>query len=557
MSKLATLDYISILLYLSIMAGVGVFFSWYIKDIKDYFKGGNTIPWGISAISNFMGSISTFVFIAYAGIAYKNGLIGITVLWCSVIPFVFAALIIGKRWLRSRIMTPIEYLETRFNNNIRQVFGWTGLGMRFLDNMVRQYAMGIFLVTATDLSFTEAIIYSGIITTLFTIVGGVWAVVVMDTLQFVILVFVSVLLVPLSMDASGGLGQLMTDIPDHFKWFSGPKGEVSWLMVYYLMILFKYNGNWVFIQRFYSVKDEAATRKLGFASAALLLIFPIIFLLPAIAAASVLPGLDDPEQAYVAMAVHLLPAGLLGLMIAAMFSATMSSLNSEFNVMSAVLTNDIYKRLINPNATDKQLMNVAKINILLVGAIVVGGAFFVGKLGGAFEANKILTGLFGIPLAIPLVLGILFKKTNSIGAFFTVIAGIFSGLIMSVFTSLAWETATFIQMLTCVAVFFGSGYIFRSKAGYKERVDEFFQKVETPLRTDEISQTDPAFQRALTNLFSVIIAASGLLFCGMSLPSIEQNSGKVGLTIGIVCIILAVVIKRVFTGTFKFSKNKA
>jgi SSS family transporter len=555
MSKLATLDYLSIVLYLLIMAGVGIFFSWYVKDIKDYFKGGNTIPWGISAVSNFMGSISTFVFVAYAGIAYKNGLIGITVLWCSVIPFVFAALIIGIRWLRSRIMTPIEYLETRFNNNIRQLFGWTGLGMRFLDNMVRQYAMGIFLVTATDLSFTEAIIYSGLVTTLFTIYGGVWAVVVMDTLQFVILVFVSVLLVPLSLDAAGGLAQLQQDLPEHFKWFSGPKGEVPWLMVYYLMILFKYNGNWVFIQRFYSVKDEASTKKLGFTSAIMLFIFPIIFLLPAIAAASILPGLDDPEQAYVAVAVHLLPAGLLGLMIAAMFSATMSSLNSEFNVMSAVLTNDIYKRLINPNATDQQLMNVAKINILFVGAIVLGGAFFVGQLGGAFEANKILTGLFGIPLAIPLVLGVLFKKTNSVGAFFSVIAGIFSGLIFTIFSTVSWELGTFLQMVIVITVFFTSGYIFKSKESYKKQVSEFFVKVETPLRTDEIGKTDPAFQRALTNLFSIIIAASGLLFCGMSLNSINQNSGEVGMIIGIICIILAVILKRVFTGTFKFKQR--
>lgn len=555
MNKLATLDYISISLYLLIMAGVGIFFSWYIKDIKDYFKGGNTIPWGISAISNFMGSISTFVFIAYAGIAYKDGLIGITVLWCSVIPFIFAALVIGKRWLRSRILTPIEYLETRFNNNIRQLFGWTGLGMRFLDNMVRQYAMGIFLVTATDLSFTEAIIYSGIITTLFTIYGGVWAVVVMDTLQFVILVFVSVLLVPLSLDAAGGIAQLQQDLPEHFKWLSGPKGEIPWLMVYYLMVLLKYNGNWVFIQRFYSVKDEASTKKLGFASALLLFIFPIIFLLPAIAAASILPGLEDPEQAYVAVAVYLLPAGLLGLMIAAMFSATMSSLNSEFNVMSAVLTNDIYKRLINPKATDKQLLNVAKINILFVGAIVIGGAFFVGKLGGAFEANKILTGLFGIPLAIPLVLGILFKKTNSVGAFFSVISGIFSGLIFTLISTISWELGTFLQMAIVVIVFFTTGYIFRSKEAYKKQVEEFFIKVETPLRPDEISKTDPNFQHALTNLFSIIIAASGLLFFGISLYSFNQNSGKVGMILGLICILLAIVIKRVIAGTFKFKKS--
>ncbi|WP_339710722.1 sodium/solute symporter [uncultured Kriegella sp.] len=555
MGKLATLDYISIGIYLLLMAGVGLFFGWFVKDIKGYFKGGNTIPWGISGISNFMGSLSTFVFIAYAGIAYKDGLIGVTVLWSAVIPFVFAALIIGKLWVRSRIITPVEYLETRFNANIRQLFGWTGLGMRFLDNMVRQYAMGIFLVTATDLTFVQAIIFSGAITTLFTIVGGVWAVVVMDTLQFVILIFVSVLLVPLSLEAAGGLGTLMDKLPNHFEFFSGPKGQPLWLMVYFIMILFKYNGNWVFIQRFYSVKDEKATRKLGFFSAALLLIFPIIFLLPAIAAADILPGLEDPEQAYVAVAVHLLPAGLLGLMIAAMFSATMSSLNSEFNVMSAVLTNDIYKRLINPKASEKQLIFAARLNIVLVGAIVVAGSLFVGKLGGAFEANKILTGLFAIPLAIPLVLGLMFKKTNSVGAFFTVLIGIFTGLILTLSSDFTWEMATLIQIVSCSAIFFLSGFLLSSKENYKKRVDNFFEKIRTPLTTNEIGEPDPKFRFALANLFSIAIGASGLLFCAVSLPSIGLESGKIALAIGGACIILAILLKWFTTGTFKFSNK--
>jgi Na+/proline symporter len=166
-----------------------------------------------------------------------------------------------------------------------------------------------------------------------------------------------------------------------------------------------------------------------------------------------------------------------------------------------------------------------------------------------------LTGLFGIPLAIPLVLGVLFKKTNSVGAFFSVIAGIFSGLIFTIFSTVSWELGTFLQMVIVITVFFTSGYIFKSKESYKKQVSEFFVKVETPLRTDEIGKTDPAFQRALTNLFSIIIAASGLLFCGMSLNSINQNSGEVGMIIGIICIILAVILKRVFTGTFKFKQR--
>lgn len=553
---LVTLDYIAIVLYLLIMAGVGLFFGWFIKDIKDYFKGGNTIPWGISAISNFMGSLSTFVFIAYAGLAYSHGLTGVTVLWCTIPPFIFAALVMGKRWVRSRIITPVEYLETRFNVSVRQLFSWIGLIMRFLDNMVRQYAMGIFLTTATGFEFLDAVIFSGIITTFFTIVGGVWAVVVMDTLQFIILVFVSVLLVPLSLDAVGGLDTLMISHPDHFDWFNGPKGQPLWLMVYYLMVLLKYNGNWVFIQRFYSVRDEAATKKLGFLSALLLFIFPIVFLLPAIAAVDILPDLADPEQAYVAVAVKLLPAGLLGLMVAAMFSATMSSLNSEFNVMSGVLTNDVYKRLINPGASEKQLILVARLNIIIVGCIVIFGALFVGELGGAFEANKLLTGLFAIPLAIPLVLGMLYQKTNTLGAFITVGTGIVLGFTLNAAAGVSWEVATLVEIIGCTAAFYLSGWLIPSSVAFRKRVQEFFKKINTPLTRNEIGEPDPNFQNSLANLFVVAIALSGILFLAMSIPSLDETSGKIAIGLGILCLLLSIFIKWYFTGTFSFFKKK-
>lgn len=556
MEKLQSLDYIAVILYMLLMAGVGLFFGWFIKDIKDYFKGGNTIPWGISAISNFMGLFSTFVFVAYAGVAYTSGMVGVTVLWCTVFPCLFAAFYIGKRWVRSGIITPVEYLETRFSPQVRQVFGWAGLGVRFLDNMVRLYAIGIFLTTATNLSFSESIVYSGIVITLFTIVGGVWAVVVMDTLQFIILVFSSVLLIPLTLNAVGGLDNLMQAHPEHFEWFSGPKGQPLWLSVYYLVILLKYNGNWVFIQRFYSVRDEKSATKLGLLSALLFFIFPIVFLLPAIAAVDILPNLPDPEMAYVGVAVKLLPAGLLGLMIAAMFSATMSSLNSEINVMSGVLTSDIYQRLINKKAGDNLLIKVARLNILLVGAVITIGSLFIGQLGGAFEANKLLTGLFAIPLAIPLVFGIIFRKTSSIGALATVAIGIISGLILNTTPGISWEMATLAEIVICFMVFMSFGYFKTQKPEVRQRVDRFFEKVNTPLREEDITKADPVFKYILANLFAVAISLSGLLFIGMSLFSIADLSGKIALGIGGLCILLSLLIKLYFTGTLRFSPAK-
>lgn len=542
MEKLQLLDYYSFSFYMLLMAGVGVFFGWFVKDISQYFKGGNTIPWLIGAISNYMGLFSSFVFVAHAGIAYQYGLFGVIILWSTVFPCLIAAKYLGKRWRRSGIITPVEYLETRFNSGVRQTFSWIGLGIRFLDNMVRLYAIGIFISTATSFSFFEAILISGFVITAFTIVGGVWAVVVMDTLQFVILIFASLLLVPLSLDAAGGLSNLMDRHPDHFNFFNGPNATPLWILVYYLLISLKYNANWVFIQRFYSVKDETSSKKLGYFTAALFFVFPIFFLLPAIAAQEILPGLDNPEMAYVGVAVKLLPSGLMGLMLAAIFSATMSSLNSEFNVMSGVLTSDIYKRLFRKNASEKHYIWVARLNIVLVGLVATTGALFVGQLGGAFEANKLLTGIFSIPLAIPLIFGILFKKPRPIGAIATVIIGIALGLILNGISGLSWEMATLIEIVVCFVIFFGSGYFVSKSKEYIDRVNAFFILLKTPLRKDEIPVISPGFLHVLYLVFVVALAVSGSLIFGMALFSIGTLGSNIALIGSIVLIILSALL---------------
>lgn len=539
MSTLQTLDYTAIIIYMLIMAGVGVFFGWFVKDIKGYFKGGNTIPWGMGGISNFMGLFSTFVFIAYAGVAYQSGIVGVTVLWCTVPPLIFCTLFLAKKWRRSGIITPVEYLETRFNVSVRQAFSWIGMSMRFLDGMVRLYAVGIFIMTATPLGFVESIVISGLIVTLFTIIGGVWSVVVLDTLQFVILVFSTIILVPLSLEAAGGLGNLMTKYPQHFDWFNGPKGQPLWLMVYYIMIIFKYNGSWSFIQRFYSVRDERSSMKLGWLSASLFFIFPLFFLIPAIAAHEILPNLADPEQAYVAVSVKLLPAGLMGLMLSAMFSATMSSLNSEYNVMSGVLTNDIYRRMIAPYKSENHYVAVARVNILLVGALIMVGALFIGQLGGAFEANKLLTGLFGLPVAIPLIGGLISRKPGTVAAILTVAFGFITGMVLNVVPEISWELATLIEIIVCLGVFFGAGMIPRKDLDYDKRVSDFFKKINTPLTEEEKPTIEPKFKAALNIAFAVALGLSGLLFTAMGLFSIGQFSGNMAVGAGFLCIVIS------------------
>ena len=109
--QLVALDYVLISVYLALMVFIGVFFGWFIKDVSAYLKGGNTIPWPVAGISNFMSMFSTFVFVAHAGVAYEHGLIAVVVFWSTIPACLFAGKFMAVRWRRAQLTTPVEYLD--------------------------------------------------------------------------------------------------------------------------------------------------------------------------------------------------------------------------------------------------------------------------------------------------------------------------------------------------------------------------------------------------------------------------------------------------------------
>ena len=111
MNVLRPLDYTAIVIYMLLMAGIGLFLGKFVKNIGDYFKGGNAIPWVSGAISNFMTKFSTFIFVAYAGIAYQDGIVALTVIWSTVLPALLGVLFFAKRWRRAGVITVDNFVE--------------------------------------------------------------------------------------------------------------------------------------------------------------------------------------------------------------------------------------------------------------------------------------------------------------------------------------------------------------------------------------------------------------------------------------------------------------
>lgn len=541
-THLQNLDYVAIGIYVALMAAIGLSFGWFIKDTTSYFKGNSTVPWYMAAISNFMALKSSFVFVAYAGIAYQFGLVSITVFWSTVPAVIIGSIILAKRWRRAGLTTPTEYLETRYNLSVRQIVTWFGLIMRFLDNMVRLYAIGLFITVATPLSLEWSIVIAGIIVTVFNIIGGVWSVIVMGTVQFFILILATLILLPLSFQELGGLDILYQKIPEHMTWFNGPKGNLFWLFVFYVMIMIKYNENWTFIQRFNCVRDEKEALKVGVVTGVLFFIFTPVFFLPALAAKVILPNLADPEMSYIALSLKLLPAGIMGILFSSMFAATMSALNAEYNIMAGVITNDVYKRLINPKAKESTLLWVARLTTGLIGMIMILGAVYIKYFGGAFEANKLFTGILAIPIGVPLLLGILYKKPNSISSILTIILGVISGVVLNAVPSISWELATIIETAFCLLIYFVPAIFMKEPPAQTEKTEAFFTKLNTPLTEAEKPTISSESRKSMLGLFIISALVAGALFISMSIPSISIYSGQLSFASGVFCLIVALVL---------------
>jgi len=496
-AKLAGPDYFILVGYFILMLGIGAYFYRYMKGMKDYFSGNNKIPWWLSGVSFYMSCFSAFGFIAYSELAFKYGLVAINIWWFGVPALILSIILLAKKWRRMRIDSPVEYLESRYSPCIRQIFAWQGLPVRIIDDALKLVAIAMFISKVFDVGLINAMLFSGLIMLAYTMMGGLWAVVVTDFVQFVVMAVAVVVLVPLSINRAGGLATFFNAAPEGF--FQMTNSEYDWfyiIIVILLMFLSYGSVNWGLIQRYYCVPKEKDVYKLGMLVVALEVIGPPLILLPAMAARHFMPD-ADAANIYPLLCLELLPVGMMGLIIAAMFSATMSMLSSDYNAAASVLTNDIYKRVIRPNAPQKELVFVGRIATCLVGFIAIGIAFFMLKNSsnsGGDSLFRNMMKLFSVataPVAVPMLFGILSKRINNKAAIVGFFSGIITGLLVLFLCPdkvdilgktiksesiilLATTSITTVVMLIVT-------YLWPSGKDELERVDHFLARLDVPI----------------------------------------------------------------------------
>ena len=427
-------DYFMIIGYFVLMLAIGLYFYRSMKGIKEYFSGSNNIPWWLSGVSFYMSSFSVMAFITYPSLCYRFGFVGVTLLWVAVPATLFSTVFLAHRWRRARIESPVEYLEHRYSPVLRQLFSWQGVPTKVIDDGIKLFAIGTFISVSLGFDMKWSMIGAGGIMLLYTFMGGLWAVAVTDFIQFVILTAAVIIILPLSLIRAGGVTKVLHDLPEGFMNLTSP--EYGWGYVIYLVVMYTLawsSVNWALIQRYYCVPTEREAVKTGLSVVFLYIIGPPLMFLPAIVGTQLIPGLADAGTIYPALCRLLLPAGMLGLMISAMFAATMSTLSGDYNVCANVLTHDVYRRLLRPGASQRELVLVGRLMTLLVGLLALGAALLMAYQAKAEDLFNIMVTLFSIataPVAIPMILGLLSKSFTERSAFWGFLTGLGVGLLL-------------------------------------------------------------------------------------------------------------------------------
>ncbi|MFD1414547.1 sodium:solute symporter family protein [Oceanobacillus jeddahense] len=482
------MDWLVIALFFILMVLIGVWSYRRIRGSGDFYTAGGKLPWWLSGISHHVSGYSGAVFTGYAAIAYTNGFT-IYVWWALVIAVavIIGAHLIAPKWANLRINynveSPTEYLSIRYNLFTQQLMAWSGVILKLFDVGAKWAAIGILLNIFTGLPLIYGVLISGVVSLIYITIGGLWADVWTDFAQFLIQVVAAVIMFLVVMNMMGGVSSLAgiwSELPaTHSQWFSEPY-TLTYVLVYFFVVFLSYNGGtWNLAARYISSPSSRAAKKGAYLSGILYLIFPLIMFFPMWAAPLIIPGIEDPSQSYGLLAMELLPAGLVGLVLAGLFAATMSMTSSDANTISAVITRDILPNLSDKfkNLTQKQGLRIGRITTfvftfltLLIG---IQNERFGGVIGLIIEWFGALIG----PISVPMILGLLpaFKHSNEKAAISSVFAGLLTFIITKIIT-VPLSISVGAPVIVSLIVFIGLGFVNRNKP-IRSEVEELVKQV--------------------------------------------------------------------------------
>ena len=453
---IATFDLIIIAIYFIVVLGIGLWIARKTSTGEDLFLGGRTFGWGIIGLSLFASNISSTTLIGLSGAAYSTGIVDSVYEWLSGIPLIIAAAIFVPLYLKSRITTIPEFLELRFDRRSRLFFS----GITIFTSIVVDTAGGLYAGSLVlQLFFPDLILWQtcfvlAIIAGLYTAFGGLKAVVYTDAIQAIVLIIgCSVLTYMMFEKMDFDWGAVIASAPEgHFsvvRDLDHPSLPWTGLLLGVPFLGFWYwTTNQYIVQRVLGAKDIKNARG-GVMLAGFLKIIPLfIMVIPGAMAISLLPGLENGDQVLPTAILTILPVGMVGLVLAGLIAAIMSSVDSTLNSASTLVVKDFIDsrgggaqvqnsvdgsavaRAAGGRLTDKQVVNYGRITTVILMLVAAVWAPMIQNFEGIWVYLQQMFSIIVPPVVVVFLVGVFYKRGNGDGAFWTLLAGTGLGIVL-------------------------------------------------------------------------------------------------------------------------------
>ena len=418
-----------IIVYFLLVFAIGFYHSRRERTSDQYFLAGHSVGWFAVGTSLFATNISSEHFIGLAGSGAATGLAVGCYEWSASFCLLLLGWLFVPHYLKSGVFTMPEFLERRFSPACRwYLTGISIVAYIFTKISVSLFAGGILIREIVGWDYMTSAILLVIATGIYTVSGGLAAVIYTDVFQAILLVLGAIVITVIGLDHAGGFEGLRASLPPDFFHMIKPAsdGAYPWPgTIFGTLIL----GTWywctdqVIVQKTLAATNVSEARKGAFFCSALKILPVFILILPGLIAKAIYPTEVTGDNAYPLLVMRLMPAGLKGLMIAALLAALMSSLSSVFNSCSTLITMDVYKKL-RPHASERQLVNVGRWSTVAIVAVsILWIPFIQGLNSQVYQYLQSVQAYIGAPITATFVTGILWRGATARAAIVTLVTG--------------------------------------------------------------------------------------------------------------------------------------
>jgi len=418
------------------------------QDGGAYFLAARTLSWPIIGLSLFSTNISTVHIVALCEQGYKSGLAFANFELAAIFTLVILAVFFVPFYLRSHITTLPDFLEKRYNRNCRDFLAFISIvSAIFIHIGVSLYA-GAVVINAmlgfgTDVAqLMPTMMAIAVATGLYVVVGGLLAVTLTDAIQTTTLLIGSAVVTYFAFTKLGGWGVLHDTVGPQMISVLRPSGDSSGLPWHAVVIGYPVIGIWYWctdqtiVQRVLGAKNEDHG-KAGALFAGFLKLLPMfLFVLPgllclALVNQGLLPELADSKEAFAHMVMNLLPAGLKGLIVAALLAALMGTIAGALNSIATLFAFDLYKRF-KPDTSDKKLVHIGRVATVVGVIAAIIWSPIIGKFGSIYEAIASMISYIAPPITAVFITGIFWEKATAKAATITLWSGFAMGMLVFV-----------------------------------------------------------------------------------------------------------------------------